>query len=262
MNSPSNNNPNEISHTGILSDEGHFSQYEVTQQNEIVYIFRSLIEKGDLVSASFDHGKQAMLTVFVGVDPIRKVVFLDVGSIEEQNQKILNSEKIIFVSSHDKVKIQFTAREIEKTIFDGRNAFKIKLPDSLIRLQRREYYRLLLPAFCPLKCAIPMEGSHIMTEVVDISLGGIKITLPPMEAMFELGTTLAGCQIELPEIGAINFDLKICNRSEVTLKSGLKNHRAGCSFINLPQKIQGMIQRFLIQVERKLRAMELERDED
>lgn len=260
MNSDSTN-PNEISPISLLNDDGHFSQYVVEQHNEIVYIFRSLIEKGDLVSASFDHGKSVMLTVIVGVDPIRELAFLDVGSIEAQNQKILQSEKIIFVTSHDKVKIQFATDKIEKTIFDGRDAFKIKLPDSLIRLQRREYYRLHLPGFSPLKCAIPMNDSFTMTEVVDISLGGIKITLPPTETPFEPGTILAGCTMELPEIGSINADLKICNIAEFTLKSGLKNHRAGCSFINLSQKMQSMIQRFLIQVERKLRAMEMERDE-
>lgn len=258
-----NSNPTssiEISQISLLKDDGHFSEYVVSQQNEIVYIFRSLIEKGDLVSASFDHGKHVMLTVIVGVDPLRGLAFLDFGSIAEQNEKILHSEKIIFVTSHDKVKIQFTTNKIEKTIFDGRDAFKIKLPDSLIRLQRREYYRLHLPTFTPLECAIPMEENFAMASVVDISLGGIKITLPPAETAFELGTILTGCKLNLPDIGTVDADLKICNLSEVTLKSGLKNLRAGCSFINLSQRMQGMIQRFLIQVERKLRAMELERE--
>lgn len=259
MNSQSTS-PDEIGQFGLLKDDGHFSQYVVNQQNEIVYIFRSLIEKGDLVSASFDHGKHIMLTVIVGVDPLRGLAFLDFGSIEAQNQKILHSDKIIFVTSHDKVKIQFATNKIEKTVFDSRDAFKIKLPDSLIRLQRREYYRLQLPAFTPLKCAIPIADDYVMAEVVDISLGGIKITLPPMETAFELGTILAKCKMELPDIGLIEADLKICNISEVTLKSGLKNHRAGCGFINLSQRMQGMIQRFLIHVERKLRAMELERE--
>ncbi|HUW51730.1 MAG TPA: flagellar brake protein [Sulfuricella sp.] len=253
--------PNEAGQIGILKTDDDYSQYEVSQPNEIVHILRSIMEGGDLVSASFNHGKYFMLTAIVGVDPHQDAAFLDFGSIEEQNRKILDSEKIIFNTSHDKVKIQFTANKIEKTIFEGRDAFKIKLPDSLIRLQRREYYRLLLPIFSPLKCAMPMEdGYTIESVVVDISIGGINITLPPTETGFEQGKIFRGCQMELPDIGTINADIEIVNVFEVTLKNGKKSTRAGCGFINLSQKMQAMIQRFIIQAERKLRSMQLDRE--
>lgn len=238
-----------------------YGKYEIIQKNEIVYIFRSLMESRDLVSASFNHGKNFMLTAVVGVDPKQNEAFLDFGSIEEQNRKIIESEKIIFVTSHDKVKIQFNAYKIEKTTFEGQDAFKIKLPDSLIRLQRREYYRLLLPAFSPLQCALPIEGGDTIEPiVVDISIGGINITLPPIAMRFEPGMIFHGCEMELPDIGIINADIKIVNMSEVTLKNEEKSRRAGCCFVNLPPKMQSMIQRFIIKMERKRLSMQQDRE--
>ncbi|MDD5241930.1 MAG: flagellar brake protein [Sulfuricella sp.] len=244
--------PNAIGQTDILKADDDYGKYEVRQPNEIIHILRSLMESGDLMSASFDQGKHFMLTAITGIDPQQEMIFLDFGSIEKQNQKILDKEKIIFVASHDNVKIQFTANKIEKTIFEGRDAFRIKLPDSLVRLQRREYYRPLLPVFIPLKCTILMEdGYPIELVVVDISIGGINITLPPTETGFEPGTIFHGCTMELPNVGTINTDMKVVSVFEVTLKNGAKSKRAGCSFIDLPQKMQAMIQRFVIKVERK-----------
>ena len=66
--------------------------------------------------------------------------------------------------------------------------------------------------------------------------------------------------MELPDIGTINADIEIVNVFEVTLKNGKKSNRAGCGFINLSQKMQAMIQRFIIQAERKLRSMQLDRE--
>ncbi len=246
--------------TPPISSDDDYSKYSVNWKKEVVFILRAIMEKGELLTAHFDHGKNLILTSIVGVDPEQEEVILDFGANAEMNQKILASDRILFVTIHDRVKVQFTASRIEKIRFEGRDSFRIELPESLIKLQRREYYRVTTPIAHPLKCVIPIEGSQkIGISIVDISIGGIGVVLPQIETALEPGMTFPGCQLVLPDIGNIVATMEIRNVFEVTLRNGNKNKRAGCQFVDLPTNMQSMIQRYIIKVERERRAMQLDR---
>lgn len=256
MVSPAPNSPQSLS----VADEDDSSSFTVSWKKEIVYILRALMEKTALVSAYFNRGGSFILTSIIDIDPDEGLVFLDLGANELANEKILDSEKIIFVTAQDKVKVQFVANWIEKTLLDGREVFQIELPKSLIKLQRREYYRVTTPIANPLKCIVLMDGMRkVEMTVADISIGGLGVILPPEDAVIEPGMVFNGCNLVLPEIGNIVAVMEIRNVFEVTLRNGLKTKRAGCQFINLSANMQSMIQRYIIKVERERKAMELDR---
>ncbi|MHB9100095.1 MAG: flagellar brake protein [Sulfuricella sp.] len=254
-------NPTPNSPQGLwISDEDDASGFTVSWKKEIVYILRAVMEKTALVSAYFNHGESFILTSIIDIDPDEELVFLDLGANEVANEKILDSGKIIFVTAHDKVKVQFVANWIEKVRLEGRDVFRIELPKSLIKLQRREYYRVATPISNPLKCIVLMEDVRkIEMTVADISIGGVGVVLPPVEAVVEPGMIFNGCNLVLPEIGNIVATMEIRSVFEVTSRNGLKTKRAGCQFINLSANMQSMIQRYIIKVERERRAMELDR---
>ncbi len=253
------NQPQDASGSPSIPVEDDSDKYSIGWKKEIVYILRAIMEKTGLVSAYFDHGQSFILTSIVGIVPDQDAVFFDLGANEAMNRKILDSGKIVFVTSHDKIKIQFTADHVKKTLFEGRDAFRIELPESLIKLQRREYYRVTTPIVNPLKCIIPMkENSKIEVNVVDISIGGIGVTLPLPDMALERGMTFHGCHLVLPDIGRVEGTLEVRNLFDVTLKSGLKSKRAGFQFIDLPANVQTMIQRYIIKVERDRRAKDLD----
>ncbi|MDD5329483.1 MAG: flagellar brake protein [Sulfuricella sp.] len=246
--------------TPPIPADDDYSKYSVSWKKEIVFILRAIMEKGELLTAHFDRGRNFILTSIVDVDPEQGEVILDFGANAVMNQKILASDRILFVTTHDRVKVQFTAGWIEQTRFEGRDSFRIELPESLIKLQRREYYRVTTPIAHPLKCAIAVDGGQkIEMPIVDISIGGIGVVLPQAEAGLEPGMTFRGCQLVLPDIGQIAATLEIRNVFEVTLRNGHINKRAGCQFVNLPANMQSMIQRYIIKVERERRAMQLDR---
>ena len=244
----------------LVSDEDDASSYTVSWKKEIVYILRAVMEKTELVSAYFNRGESFILTSIIAVDQDEGLVYLDFGANKEFNRKILDSEKIIFVTAHDKVKVQFAANRIEKTRLEGRDVFRIELPKSLIKLQRREYYRVAAPIAKPLKCVVLIEGERkIEMAVADIGIGGVGVVIPPADAVVEPGMVFNGCNLILPEVGNIVATMEIRNVFEVTLRNGLKTRRAGCQFVNLSANMQSIIQRYIIKVERERRAMELDR---
>lgn len=231
------------------------SKYMIHSKMEIVHILRAIQQKNALVTAYFNHGEDFILTSVLQVDPEQSSLILDFGADEASNRRILESKKITLVTEQDRVKVQFTAEHLEKALFLKRDAFRTKLPSSLLKLQRRDFYRLATPITNPLKCEISKKGGGKAEVVVaDISLGGIALSGFPPELGLETGDTYTGCRIALPDIGAITATILIRSIYEVTAKNGTKSNRAGCQFLDLPASAQATIQRYIIKLDRERRS--------
>jgi len=159
------------------------------------------------------------------------------------------------VSSQDGVKVEFDVEQVEAASFEGRLAFSLPFPDSLIKLQRREFFRLSAPLLNPLKCQIPIPGGITVDAVVgDISLGGISLMGEHKSLELQLGTIYENCRILLPELGVIQTKLMVRNSFPMTMRNGAVIKRTGCAFLDLPSNQQALIQRYIIRLERDRRA--------
>lgn len=235
-------------------------KYLLHSKKEILFILRALRERGSLITVYFNQGNDFLLTSLLAISGDTSLVF-DPGSSAEMNRRALASEKLIFITTHDKVKIQFTVRRLEKTQFEGREAFRTGVPDTLLRLQRREYYRLTAPVAHPLKCVIPakMADGSVTTvgaTVIDISGGGLAVMTPPEGVEFETDHLFEDCRIELPDVGAVSATLRVRSVFEITLRSGARVKRAGCQFVDLSGHMLTLIQRYILRVERERKARE------
>jgi c-di-GMP-binding flagellar brake protein YcgR len=242
-----------------LTEADDYGKYLLYSKTEIVFILRALQKKGSLISVYFNQGNDFLLTSVLAVDD--SGITLDLGSDAQTNRKALASAKLIFVSSHERVKIQFSTTQLVEARHEGRPAFRTPLPESLLRLQRREYYRLTTPIANPLKCLVPVpreDGSQRTVEVnvMDISGGGVAVVVPPEGVPFAPDMRFENCRIDLPEAGTVTATLEVRNVFEVTLRSGTRVRRAGCRFLHLPGPMASMIQRYIIKVERQRKAKE------
>jgi c-di-GMP-binding flagellar brake protein YcgR len=234
------------------ADDGRF---RVDSHVEIVYILRALMKSNALVTAYFNGGREFVVTAVLQVDGERGFLTLDSGANRELNERLLHSPEISVVSSQDGVRVQFTTARVSAVSFEGRLAFRLPLPGTIMKLQRREYYRLATPVVHPLKCEISApDGKRFELALADISLGGVCLVGQPAGFSFEPGLTLAGCRIELPDVGVIQAQLCVRNSYDVTLKNGVTSHRTGCEFVKLGPQQEAMVQRYIIRLERERRA--------
>jgi len=172
------------------------------------------------------------------------------------------SGKLIAMTQLAKVKIQFVLTNIRLAQYRGRQALLADIPDSVLRLQRREYFRLIVPIRLPVKCQIPIpqgEGvppKNVEVNVVDISAGGIGITTPPADVAFDIDMSFEKCQIDLPGVGILVANLMVRSIFEVSSKDGTPSWRAGCEFVNLVGPMLALLQRYIIKEERERKARE------
>ena len=237
-----------------------YSQYLLYAKSEILAVLRSLIQKNTMITVHFDQGYSFLLTSMIALGADNSSFILDVGSDEEMNRRALLAKKLIFTALIDRVKVQFSLDKIVATQYGGRQNFLGKIPDKLLRLQRREYFRLSTPIASPLKLRAALtrpDGSALQIEfpLVDISGGGIGLTVSLNQAqLFEKGNILNDCKLMLPNEGLLIASLCVRNLFNVTTRSGAHYVRVGCEFTDLPQARLTLVQRYITRVERERKA--------
>lgn len=241
-----------------LLEPGDYAQFLLHAKSEIVFVLRSLLENVSQITMFFNEGKDLLLTTLIAVEDDE--IIIDYGASSETNRRALEANKLFCVASLKKVRIQFLLRGLTQSTYEGRPAFSAKLPADLLRLQRREFFRLTMPITRPLKCYMPVADSAgkervVEVNVVDISGGGVALALPDGVA-FEDGREYRNCRIELPEVGTVTTTLGIRNQFEITLRSGTQVRRAGCEFVKLPGPMLTLVQRYIIKIERERKARE------
>ena len=232
-------------------------RYRIYARLEIAAILDALQKSGSLITGYFGSGKDFFLTSIVAVmEPEDKVV-LDCGADEATNQRALRATNIVFTAAHQRIKIQFTADSLRLVRYDGRESFCMKVPPSLVRLQRREYFRIDAPFAQPLKCTIPAsitpDRKPLEMSILDISCGGVAMAEIAGTDFFQTGVVLSACRIDLPDVGEVTTDLLVKNAFDITSRSGAKTKRFGFEFVNIPERSRTLIQRYINKVERERR---------
>lgn len=230
-------------------------KYMVYSRLEIVAILLRLQKTGSMITAYFGDDRDFILTSVLAVRPGKNELILDYGADEAANQRAPRAIKITFAAVLDRIKIQFAAASMKHVRFEARDAFSLSLPDELLRLQRREFFRIPTPLTRPLKCMVLLDGRAPRetkeVNVIDISCGGIAIIDSLQSPYFDTGTSHQGCSIDLPELGAVTTDLMVRNAFEVTLLNGAKHRHAGCEFIAMTEPERAKIQRYINRMERE-----------
>lgn len=234
------------------------SAYQVHSRREITALLRGIGEQHQFISMLINGGADVVVTSILEVDDANGAVIIDCAPSALLNQRIVETDNISFEAALDKIRILFSAPGADACLHEGRPALRIAIPASMIRLQRREYYRVNTPVDNPLRCSIPLPpdlgaGAYAV-QLVDISCGGIAILDDRKILDTTQGQEYKNCQIDLPGIGDITVTLQIRNSQELTLFNGKTNRRLGCMFIDLPNAMLAAVQRYIMHIERERNA--------
>lgn len=237
-----------------------YSKYLLRSRTEIIFVLRAVQQKGSLITVYFNEGHSFLLTSLLEVDAERGMLVFDVSSDQEMNVRALKADHFVLNTSLDKVKVQFALKHLELTQHGGRPALRGAIPETVLRLQRREYYRLSTPIAAPVQCRLTAQradGTSVAHELplLDISGGGICLMVnAENKEDFRPETAFRDCRIELPEEGVLVCNLLVRNAFEVTTKTGNHHLRVGCEFDDLPGTRLSMVQRYITRIERERKA--------
>jgi len=243
-----------------LLPRGQDAEFRINSKREMQFILQEIAEKGTRVALYYDEAHNFILTTLYGANEVG--MWLDIGPFPPENKRILLSDKITFVSVHQHVKVQFEAHNIEMVLLEGDETFYLELPDYLLRIQRRNFFRLSIPAGTPVMCIIPIKPFNpdkpkepeILREVpvVDISGGGIALLCGEHENELRPGRTFKDCRISLPGAGTISVNIEVKNNIKFTTPNELVNTRAGCLFGRMDNQTNSLLQSYITRLQSDL----------
>jgi c-di-GMP-binding flagellar brake protein YcgR len=236
----------------------NWHDFEVDSRREIIALLRAIGEKNQLIRMLVRGEADVCVTTILDIDPDTNSIYFDCSIDPEQNQRILKSARLSFETSLDKIRILFATEAAQATTYNGGPALMMDIPPSLIRLQRREYYRMATPVTNPVRATIPIPpelgGGNAVVPLSDISVGGIAILDNKLVLGNTIGHKYANCRLDLPEIGIVTTGLRIRNSMELTLLNNKTNRRLGCEFIDISRGNLAVVQRYITKLERERNA--------
>ncbi|MDZ4201017.1 MAG: flagellar regulator YcgR PilZN domain-containing protein [Gallionella sp.] len=241
----------------VLSDEESKSCL-VSFRQQIESILLRVAQSGTDCALYYDASHNFIMTTILDVD--EDGLWIEPGNSATTNALITSSRSLTLVSQEGNVKIQFTVDKASPVSYDGAPALFLFLPKALLRIQRREFFRLLLPPTERLQCNLGIRPSHDgeplemrhMTVIdfelpaADISGGGIGLLQMEDESGLHIGQTYPDCRIELSDEGAITANLIV--RNIVILghdRVGQTIFRVGCEFKNLDAEAANKLHKFI-----------------
>jgi flagellar brake protein len=229
------------------------NDYLVSNPKEIVSILQTIVERKSRVALYYNEGNSMVLTLVLAAD--ENGVWVDAASNPLDNRLIERSKRIIFVTTHNQAKVQFIATDVMLGMYEDAPAFSLGLPRKLLRLQRRDYYRLVSPDSNALTCIIrPVpDKAHIQHEVtvMDISIGGVALVCEESGVELKPGMVYEHCLIDLPGVGTLETVIEVKNTFEITDRNGKIKRRAGCVFVKPDGKTTMLLQRYVAQMQQQ-----------
>jgi c-di-GMP-binding flagellar brake protein YcgR len=242
--------------TGIHADEE--DPFLVTSHLEIHSLLRSIATKGALLRMQIEGRAVAIVTTILDVDADGGVFIVDNSAEEDFNRRVVNADNVMFETALDKIRIEFCVGKMESCMQDGRPALRAFFPESINRIQRREYYRVEIPVSNRATCIIPTpenkETKQVSLEIKDISAGGISVLDNNRALDNTLHTFFRACKLDLPEAGTVLTDLQVVRSQDETLVNGKPSRSLGLAFINLSNPMNFIVQQYIGKLERKLNA--------
>lgn len=239
-----------------------YSQFFLRTPREIAFYLLLLSQRRILVSAHIDDGQRFFLTTIAGVEPDDQLLLIDPAQDNELNAAACSAKKITLVANLDRVRIEIRLSRLKLRQMRDEQLLAAPLPDTMLRLQRREFFRLEPPASQPLYCALVFDSIHggnrnHQLKVADISGGGLGL-YAPIEMLDDClpGTLFTNCRLEIPGESVILVSLRARKAVEVSSNTERQHLRLGCEYVGLSSARLSMIERYITRVERERKARE------
>lgn len=232
------------------------SRYQVISRREIISILRTLASQRQLISMQVENGSEAVMTSVLGVEEASNVVVIDCARSASANQRIADARHVSFETSIDNIRILFSTDGMALCEYDGHQAFMLTIPKGLIRLQRREYFRVPTPVVNPVRCTIRIQSEEdkpaqvLSFPLQNVSGGGIAIIDENKLLDDTIGRIYKDCKIDLPGGTLVIATLEVRNSHEIKLSNGKHIRRIGCLFVDLPSAMLSAVQRYITKLER------------
>lgn len=242
-----------MSQIAQLSETEIEARFHIVGQRPVAFTLDGFAREKTGFSVQFDHGGEMFLTTLLAVLPEKRMLIFDCSGSPEINRRFLQSERSIFVAQPGGIHVQFVGGQAREVLYGGSRAFAIALPDRMVRLQRREFFRIDTPRVKPLQFYGRLPGGGLLALAAhDISVAGIGLGAAVLSDDLVSGLVLSTCHFSLPEDKHdLLFSATVRHITEQDARGGFRQWRLGLQFNDLPRPAEARVQRYITHLERE-----------
>ena len=226
--------------------------FALTSRVEIAAVLRNLANARSGLTL---HGGDDLHVPSMVVHVADHQMLLDIVDDPETIRAVLGSESILAIGHDGLVEVRFEVTGLVRRALRGAPVLEARLPERLVRLQRRDNYRAVTPMSARPTCRIPWaEGRVIEATIFDISGGGVAVIGYPADVDIPSGTEIPECRIALPGLEVVAVTLQIRHSHEMAIAGGKRLRRSGCVFVDTPETTLRIVQRYIFRIEAERRS--------
>lgn len=230
-----------------LSNDEIEDKYFLLSQVEILSILNELAHRREGITLYFDGGQHFILTAILSARP-EGLVF-DLGGDPKSNRLLEKAKQCVFIAKPDGIRVQFTGQNPQRFQWGEDDAFWVPLPDRVVRLQRRESYRIIVPGSSRIRVKLSDSDAKLIADwpIHDLSVSGFGILVDHPPA-FAVGDEICQVWISLPNNVNLHCPAIVRHISFLgQARSG--KYQIGFSLVNLPHNMDVAIQKTILNIE-------------
>lgn len=233
-----------------LSESEIEERFHITGPTAILFTLSGFAEHKDSFTVQFAEGGEHFLTSLLAVDEENGRFIIDCSGSADINRQFPESQRNVFIARPGGIHVQFSAGPARPISFEGKPAFSMALPKFIMRLQRREFFRIETPRVNPLLFYARLPDETLLKlPAHDISVDGIGL-ISGRDPGFSQGLTLGNCHFVLPEDDhEVFLQAVVRHTTAQELRGGLSQWRIGLKFSGLAVAEENRLQRYIAHVE-------------
>lgn len=232
-------------------------RFRTLGQRPVAFMLAAFVRDNEPFAVFFNAGQETFMTTLLAVMPEKNLLVFDCSGSQDSNRAILQSGRNTFVGRPGGIRVQFTCGAVKEMIYGGSPALAVALPEYVIRLQCREFFRIETPRVKPLLFfgRLP-DGSLLKQPLHDISVSGLGLTSAVAPEGLAVGVVLSDCRIALPgDAVDLFFNAVVRYLSELEARAGHRQWRVGLQFTDLSAGDENRLQRYIGKLERERREL-------
>jgi c-di-GMP-binding flagellar brake protein YcgR len=239
----------------LRSSTANLDEFRIDAGAEVLALLRQIQQQRSRVSLGTPEGI-TLHAPLIEVDPGLGGLCFSVRGNEPELEALQHSDEVLGLAYLDSIRLEFELGRLLLVKGAGEATLRAPVPPLLYRFQRRQAFRVQ-----PLGSNYPrvqLRHPHspelaLQLRVLDVSITGLALLLPPGTPEIAAGETLARVQVELERDSHFEATLKLQHLSSGG--PGTDGIRLGCAFTAMPDGAERALQSFIDLTQKRQRLM-------
>jgi c-di-GMP-binding flagellar brake protein YcgR len=235
-----------------------WAEFRVTNSGEIGAHLKRLLDGNVPINVS-SPGGSSLITQLWAVDASKGIISFSVDAHQPGLQTLVAGDEGVAVAYQESVKFQFSLHGMVVVRGAQGAALQCSFPQSIYRFQRRSAYRVRAPE----KGAPIVRMRHpekpdlvISMRVLDISIGGCALLLPPGSPAVAEGSDIRGVRVDLDPETRFLTGISIRRASPLEGEGGESlGTRLGVEWLRLDGTAERALQLYIDSLQKRRRMM-------